>query len=118
MAIAHQITDISLTNEHLNDLKCRWTKEINSIRSLGRVRSIVDLVNVLWKRDELRLQNINRLFTESSRIFNENEIKIIQNYVEMLDASFDDFPTETSDEFGMCFDKKLCAMLLGRHWLI
>lgn len=101
MAISHPICNIQLLNNNLNNLKCDLASKINSIRIFERIESIRDLVDILWKRDEIKKQNIDEWFADSFCVFNRNEREIIKDYVSELDAKYSDYPVVERKEAGM-----------------
>lgn len=83
----HPIHSIQISQENLYNLKYDFRSVINSVRRLALIESITDLIDILWKRDEIGTHNIESLFLDSFCIFNDNEKHIIRDYVSQFDSS-------------------------------
>lgn len=81
MTRSNLIQTICVSSEDFNSLKCDFRVAINSQRRLERIESISDLIDVLWKRDEIGSHNIEALFCNSFSIFSDDEKAIIRNYI-------------------------------------
>lgn len=94
--MSHPIHAIRISSESFDNLKDDFDEAINSKRRLKRTQTVADLIDVLWKRDEIGCHNIEALFQRSFRIFSEDERAIIRNYVAQFDS--DPYPVSQFSE--------------------
>jgi hypothetical protein len=71
--IFNKIASIQYSDEQIENIKSRYTSEINSKRRLCRIRSLAELLEILEKRDYLNPNNTDPLM-EIAEYFGESSV--------------------------------------------
>lgn len=86
MSLAHAINNIRISNDILMNLKYDFSTRINSKRRLEHIKSIRDLVDILWNLAEIGMENIDTLLASNFCFFNTEDKNVIKDYVSKMNA--------------------------------
>lgn len=112
-SLTEKIHGIHLSDSDLAGLKNQWESTINSPRSLDQVKTMENLVDILWKRDALTTQNAQILFS-GVQCLSHNELAIINEYIMYLDREYSDYvvaealPELVAHEEASCAKSEKC----------
>lgn len=93
----HPIHSLFCSSDILNELICDFEREINSKRQQSKIKSITDLIVVLYKRNVVNRSNYRTILHNVLSCFPNITDKVkIKDFVNSLDRQSDELNTNTN----------------------
>jgi hypothetical protein len=109
--IFNKIASIQCSDEQIDNIKSRYTSEINSKRRLCRIRSLAELLEILEKRDYLNPNNTDPLMQIAVYFGESSVISLLKDY---HNKNVVENVSPSRDNHGQCSGTYLlfCAMMV------
>ena len=98
MLAAHQLHQVAIPDDVFANLKRDFRRSINSTRRSFCIRSVVDLIDVLWKRDLIRPSNHRLVLEDLVNAVSRQEQELIADYICQLATN--DQPNSNGNQYG------------------